>query len=322
MTLREVRFDRRKYGRHLLIDVARVRGLDGFIIDAPHALAFFDVTLVTDGAGHLSLDGERLAVQPGTVLFTVPGQARRWEVTGLDGICLFFEDFFVREFLHDDAFLDRLPFFHADPSRAFVRLSSSSASRLKTRLTAMRRELGHYRRDSLDLLRAQLHETLIVLAREFAAAHGVAPQRPAHPIVSRYVELVARDAAKRHDVSDYAAELSVSPGHLSVLCQRYVGRRAKRVLDEALVTRARRMLLYGNDTVARIGTSLGFSDPSYFSRFFRRETGQTPERAPGFALAGAVPVGCWSDAMQTWHGGDTFYETLRRVVKRFMPGYE
>ena len=147
---------------------------------------------------------------------------------------------------------------------------------MRARLVAMQRELAHYRRDSVDLLRAQLYETLIVLARQYAAAHRVAPQRPTHRVVSRFLELAERDAAHRHRVADYAAELAVTPGHLSVLCTQYVGQRAKRLLDNVLLSRARRMLLYTDESAARIGASLGFEDPSYFSRFFRRETGHAP----------------------------------------------
>lgn len=270
-------FDRRKYGRHLLIDVGWVHELRGFIIGEPHSLGFFDVILVTRGTGWFWLDSHRHAVRPGAVFFTTPGQVRRWNTKQLDGICLFFEDVFIKEFLQDDAFLHRLPYFHADPAHAALSLAPAAARGFRARLAAMRRELAHYRRDSIDLLRAQLHETLIVLAREYAAAHRLAPQRPTHRVVSRFMELVERDAARRHRIADYAAELAVTPGHLSVLCTQYAGQRAKRLLDSVLASRARRMLLYTDESAARVGASLGFEDPSYFSRFFRRETGQTPK---------------------------------------------
>jgi AraC-like DNA-binding protein len=272
-----VAFDRRKYGRHLLIDVAWVHELRGFLLAEPHSLGFFDIILVTHGTGWFWLDSHRHAVRPGTVFFTTPGQVRRWDTKQLDGVCLFFEDLFIKEFLQDDAFLHRLPYFHADPARAALTLAPAAARRVQARLAAMQRELAHYRHDSVDLLRAQLHETLIVLAREYATAHRVAPQRPTHRVVSRFMELVERDAARRHRIADYAAELAVTPGHLSVLCTQYVGQRAKRLLDTMLVSRARRMLLYTDESAARVGASLGFEDPSYFSRFFRRETGQTPK---------------------------------------------
>lgn len=274
--LRPVEFDRRKYGRHLLIDVAWVHDLPGFIIGAPHTLGFFDIILVTHGTGWFWLDSHRHRVRPGAVFFTTPGQVRYWDTKGLDGITLFFEDLFIKEFLQDDAFLDRLPCFQSHPGRAGLQLTTTAARRLQTRLAAMRRELAHHRRDSVELLRAQLHETLIVLARAYAAAHGVAPQRRTHPVVSRFLALLERDAMHRHRIADYAADLAVTPGHLSVLCAEITGLRAKTLLARILTTRACRMLWFTEDSIARVGAALGFDDPSYFSRFFRRETGQRP----------------------------------------------
>jgi AraC family transcriptional activator of pobA len=268
-----VAFNRRKYGRHLLIDVAPVHDLSGFIIGKPHSLEFFEVMLVTRGTGWLWLDSHRHAVRPGSVFFTTPGQVRRWDTTRLDGVCLFFEEPFIKEFLQDDAFLQRLPYFSADLARAALTLQPAAARRIRARLAAMQRELIHHGRDSLDLLRAQLHETLILLARAYAAAHRVDAQRPTHRIVSRFLELVERDAAHRHRIADYAAELAVTPGYLSALCTQYAGKRAKAVLEGVLAVRARRLLLYTDESAARVGAALGFQDPSYFSRFFRRESG-------------------------------------------------
>ncbi|MEP6619994.1 MAG: AraC family transcriptional regulator [bacterium] len=274
--IRRVAFDRRKYGRHLLIDVAWVHEMPTFIIGEPHALGFFDVILVTRGTGWFWLDSHRHAVHAGVVFFTTPGQVRRWDTKELDGVCLFFEEIFIKEFLQDDAFLHRLPCFHAEPACAALALAPATARAVQTRLVTMHRELSNYRRDSVDLLRAQLYETLIVLAREYATANGIPPQRPTHRVVSKFLELVERDATHRHRIADYAAELAVTPGHLSVLCSQYAGESAKQLLDNTLVSRARRMLLYTDESAARVGASLGFEDPSYFSRFFRRETGQTP----------------------------------------------
>lgn len=274
--IRQVAFDRRKYGRELLVDVGWVHELRGFLLDEPHALGFFDVILVTRGGGWFSLDGHRHRVRPGAVFFTTPGAVRRWDTDGLDGICLFFEELFIREFLQDDQFVRRLPYFHADPARAALTLSPVAARRLRARLVAMRRELARSRSDGPDLLRAKLHEALVVLARQYAAARRVAPQRATHRVVSRFQELVERDAPHRHRVADYAAELAVTPGHLSVLCEQYAGKRAKRVVADALVARARRMLLHTDESAARVAAALGFDDASYFTRFFRRETGETP----------------------------------------------
>ncbi len=47
-----------------------------------------------------------------------------------------------------------------------------------------------------------------------------------------------------------------------------------------IVTEARKLLLYSDLTAAGVGEKLGFDDPAYFARFFRRETGTAPARFP------------------------------------------
>ena len=178
-----VAFNRRKYGRHLLVDVGWIHELTGFLIGPPHALAFYDITLVTRGRGWFWLDGERMAVRPGTVLFSRPGQVRRWDTDHLDGICLFFEELFVTEFLRDDVFMSRLPYFQWASRDAMLPLKPSAVRSIRRRLSLMQQELVRYRRDSEPLLRAQLHEVLIVLARLYAANYEDVSPRPGHPVV-------------------------------------------------------------------------------------------------------------------------------------------
>ena len=80
----------------------------------------------------------------------------------------------------------------------------------------------------------------------------------------------------RRVVADYTRELAVSPGHLNALCKRHLGRSAKAVIQDRLLTEARRLLLYSEDSAARIGHALGFEDPSYFTRFFHRTARRSP----------------------------------------------
>ena len=271
-----VDFHRTKYGPEVLVDAAWVREMPTFLRLDPHALGFYDILLVTRGTGWFWLDAHRYAVRPGTVLFTSPGQVRRWQVRDLEGLCVFFPALFLEEFFNDPFFLHRLPFFHIPDGVAEVRLAPTAGRRLRSRLLAMRRELTKLRADSIHLLRARLYEVLVTLGREYSAAHGLVAERTPNRLALRYRELVERDVARRHHVADYARELMVSAGHLNALCKRYLGSSAKAVIQERLAVEARRALLYSDESAARVGYTLGFRDPSYFTRFFRRATGRSP----------------------------------------------
>jgi len=272
----QVAFLHAKYGPEILIDTAWVREMPTFLRAGPHALDFHDILLVTKGRGTYTLDEHSHRVRPGTVFFTIPGQVRRWKTTDLDGLSLFFPGAFLEEFFQDPHFLDRLPYFHAPAGAAALRLPPRRADDLKRRLLSMRREFHRLRLDSAHLLRARLYEILVTLARDYASAHGTAAARSANRTALRFREMVEAMASSRHRVAAYAGDLGVSPGHLNALCRRHLGRSAKGVIQDRLAVEARRALLYTDETAARVGYALGFEDPSYFTRFFRRITGQSP----------------------------------------------
>lgn len=276
MKLKPVEFHHTKYGPELLIDVAWVHDMPAFITDRPHTLAFFDIMLVTRGGGALGLDDERHAVRPGAVFFTKPGVVRDWRVTQLDGVCLFFPASFLEDFFTDAAFLERLPFFAAGAPTSAMYLRGRRSARLESRLAAMRRELRSLRGDSSHLLRARLYEILIMLGRWYAARQEPAQPRIAHPTIARFRKLIEQHVTARHDVAFYAERLGVTAGHLNAICRQALDANAKSLVAEALALRARRLLRYSDRSVADIAGALGFEDPSYFSRFIRRQTGHTP----------------------------------------------
>ncbi|MEO7458058.1 MAG: AraC family transcriptional regulator [Gemmatimonadaceae bacterium] len=275
--LEHIEFHRTKYGPELLVDCRWIHEMPAFILDRPHSLSFYDVTLVTHGRGAIWLDGIRQRVTPGRVICTTPGQVRDWHVRGLDGLCLFFPALFLEEFFQDASFLYRLPYFHTSGDASTFAMSQRAARALRRKFTMMRREVSHMRADSDHLLRAALYQTLMLLARAAPAATRDS-ERLVSPIPLRYRELVRQQLRTQHRVAAYAAELGVTPGHLNALAKRVLGRTAKQVIEDALVAEARRLLLYAHESAAGVGYRLGFEDPSYFTRFFRRVTGVTPRQ--------------------------------------------
>jgi AraC family transcriptional regulator, transcriptional activator of pobA len=77
-------------------------------------------------------------------------------------------------------------------------------------------------------------------------------------------------------VETLAHRLDLSSVHLNTLCRRLAGQSALQIIHQRLLLEARRSLIYTNMTIAQVSDSLGFSDPTYFSRFFRRLSGQSP----------------------------------------------
>lgn len=94
--------------------------------------------------------------------------------------------------------------------------------------------------------------------------------------VRRFNQLVENHYREHFPLAHYASQIGMSGVHLNTLCREFHGCSALGVLHQRLLLEAKRSLLYTSMTVSQISDYLGFSDATYFSRFFRRATGFSP----------------------------------------------
>ena len=93
---------------------------------------------------------------------------------------------------------------------------------------------------------------------------------------ARFARLVEQHHRSHWSVARYAGRIGITPSHLNAVCRRVSGKAALEVIHARLVLAARRQLTYTMRDIASVADELGFADPSYFTRFFKRETGMTP----------------------------------------------
>lgn len=75
-----------------------------------------------------------------------------------------------------------------------------------------------------------------------------------------------------------ADQLHVSPGYLSDMLKKETGKTAIELIHTFLISEAKNLLKGVDNRVAEIANTLGFENFSYFSRFFKKETGITPNQ--------------------------------------------
>lgn len=92
-----------------------------------------------------------------------------------------------------------------------------------------------------------------------------------------FAQLIEAHYTKHHQVAYYASRIGITPAHLNVITKTHADKSALRLIHERLLLEARRELIYTTRTINTISYSLGFADPGYFTRFFKRVAGMSPK---------------------------------------------
>lgn len=229
---------------------------------------------LTSGTAQLHIGPEAYAVGPGEVLLVRAEQVHSFapgdQNTGL--LCHFHDDFLVGEEGADGPVA--FPFLRFW-GRPLIPLDAQTALFAEQLL---RRLLAEYEANQLRyplLLRAYLLALLHELNRAYTDT-APAPATAAATITNQFKQLVATHLRETHRVSDYAAQLCISPSHLSKCVRRVTGQSPARWLEESLVLEAKALLFQSTWSVGAVAEAVGVADASYFSRLFKKHTGTTP----------------------------------------------
>lgn len=96
-------------------------------------------------------------------------------------------------------------------------------------------------------------------------------------VVNRFRVMLQKYFMQEKHVSFYAHELHVSPRRLTDMTESVLGKTAKQLITEKILSEALRMLKYTTQTVYETAYELGFTDEANFSTFIKKHTGKTPK---------------------------------------------
>ncbi len=243
-------------------------------VNAPHGHSFYLLLYVSAGTGTHTVDLVTYALRPGSVFFLAPGQVHQWHLEAdADGIVVFFEPGFY-QFRYPERDLLTLPFFDNTHSPALYLPADNELAPLFDKL------LHEYQTsfpNQAEVLRAYLALILEIATRHYPAAPASTEAGLAQSQIRQFGALLNQHYRTRRSVRDYAALLHLTANYLNALCRRVLGQTASDLIHARVVLEARRLLTHSALSVAQVADELGFDDPSYFGRYFRKYVGQSPE---------------------------------------------
>lgn len=155
----------------------------------------------------------------------------------------------------------------------------ASLKAIKAYLKIIEQELNARRLGELSALDAAVRLLLIAVQRMQNPDDGrdaVIMTNRNRILCRRFQELVFQNAHLHWTMDDYAERLATTSKQLSRVCHQVLGQAPLSFIHDVLNDEAKRKLSYTNSSVSEVCYDLGFKDPSYFSRFFRRLNGCSP----------------------------------------------
>lgn len=160
-----------------------------------------------------------------------------------------------------------------------IELTQAPCARIEALLRNLVEEAAWPQQGHTLMLEWLARSVLLLLVR-VQARHSAARQsgHPEFELFSHFRAAVERDYKRGASVAHYAEQLKVTAVKLNRLCVKLAGKSAFDIVQDRLMLEACRKLTYAPSNVASIAYELGFQDPAYFSRAFKKHTGVTPRQ--------------------------------------------
>ena len=242
----------------------------------PHRKDHYLVILVRKaGQARQWVDMKPHILQDNTLYFLGPGQLIvKEETTGIWSTGVGFTPEFLS--VHDHASLADLPLLRNPHDAQGLAMTGADIAFTEDMFAKIAAEYNRPGEWQHRMLIAYLSVLLTYLSRLYSEQHKATEISPERTLLKNFQAKVNESFQELHEVGDYAAMLHISAGHLSEVVKMHSGKPAIKHIHERLTLEARRLLFHTDHSLKEIAFTLGFSDPSYFNRFFKRETGQTP----------------------------------------------
>lgn len=248
--------------------------------DAPHVHTFYEIIWFREGGGTHTVDFKEYPIVDNTLFFLSPGQVHFFDhAVAHKGILIkFCTDFLKEEHTYEDVYI-KYNLFNAFNLQPCCTINEETAQRLLLVLRKLEEEqaneslMGH-----VDMLRSLTKIFLILIHRhcDRDSDNTLNATKSSHRLFMQFRKALELHYRQLHTVKEYADRLNVSAKTLSNCVLESSGKTPLSFINDRITLEAKRLVRFSNMMIKEIADCLGFEDPSYFVKFFKRQTGFLP----------------------------------------------
>lgn len=246
----------------------------------PHVHEFYQILWFRRGNGVHHGDFVDHPIRDNTIFFIAPGQIHSFDSkTDYEGVVIHFNASFMADEETSESVFLKYNVFNAYDSLPYYRISHEEESYLMTLVDEMNREYA--------LTRAFAHKSymrylvrLFLIRVQRSSERKEMPQLYVSCIANhtfiRFRQLLEQNFRQVHTVHEYAEKLNISTRTLTKYVNQSSHRTPLQIINDRILLEAKRQMCHSSLSIKEIGYQLGFDDPSYFVKFFKRLTGKMP----------------------------------------------
>lgn len=243
----------------------------------PHSHSYYQLIWFNSNEGHHIVDFKSFEIKRDRLFFIAKNQVHFFE-KGLDyqGELLHFNESFLLQNENDIDFFINYHLFN-NLNAPYFQIPLNLTNEFRIYINQIKNELAN--EDSFghqSILAQTLKSFLIKVEREKRKMIPAIGNLNSSLTFLKFRKLLESYYQNNWTVSRYADELNISSKTLNSLVKKNTGKTTSALIKARIVLEAKRQLSYSDAFVNEIGYKLGFQDPSYFVKFFKKQVKLTP----------------------------------------------
>lgn len=248
---------------------------------SPHRRTYYQVIFFREGTGKQQVDFNTYVSNGPALVLLSPNQVHQMDIsTDARGhIFVLPAHFFDLESSVRDANSFNLPdVFDNIELHPFLETGPEDAALLDNTIRQIQAALNAEGSMKKMILQAYVRIFLLQVyqIREKHIRSGKSTSGSGYARFRQFKSLVEKNYRSIHHPNDYAQMMHVSLKHLNMMCRKHGNASPGALIRKRIMLEAKRCLYHGNVQVKELAYLLGYDDPDYFNRYFRKETGVSP----------------------------------------------
>ncbi|MRX66884.1 AraC-type DNA-binding protein [Flavobacterium resistens] len=244
-------------------------------VEEPHRHDSYLMVFFTKGSGKHEVDFDQFEIKRGSLFVLQPGQMHHWSLSeDIEGFVIIFSQELYNLYFGQKNIND-YNFYHSIHNRPEMVFEEKEIPKILPCFDLLIQENNQNNKYQLDKMLNLLDSIHIEISRKYSETYS--HQTHSYNIkINKFESLLEEYFRTEKLPSFYAEKLNITLKHLNRICNEILQKTATEVITDRVILEIKRMLIDKQLAVNEVAFKVGYEDYSYFSRFFKKQTGTSP----------------------------------------------